>query len=1007
MRKYQVIPALAVALGFALLFQNCSKVGFNYDYNTAYSQSGVGMVVNNGNPYTNQRVIGVQFTGQTQIFTQMRFSTNQDMDTNPVPWQTFAASTAFDLGSSWAPDGSKDGPVTIYAQIRKDDQSPTLPLAGSLGLDTTPPTVAGLNILVNGIQGQDYVGQTVPLNFTASDKPAPTGYESGLAPAGFRVGWTYNADCGNGVTWLGAWGPVQGTVPLTWPVQSTLDTFYVCAETEDNAGNISTFLSQPLTSVWRVFAGDNNPGDGETYNGPNVRFKLPQYLAMDSKGNLYNSDAQFNVIREINRQTGIITTIAGNGQITPPQDGPALESGLSGNVNALAIDSQDNFYFSSAGSVYQLAPDDNGVMQISTLATLCSSGGTPAIVSHFHGSKEYLLIASSCGYTPDSPSQTMAYIYDVPTSVLLNATSPLQQSDLAKYIFAGNGSVPPAPPTFNVPVSQVLTVNGSGDQNSIGAPSSIGIGAQGEIYLATRQDPNGEAYGNYTTRRLTVQKDGTIQQDLLATNAGGASQIAYAPSEGGNPPFLLLSTLGGLKQLSLSPPPEGQLYPITNPTYISTQQSVDGVLIAPPQGVGDLPEFYISVSTLSQIYHVQFDVATVIEIIGRNIYNPSEPVATQAIIGQPEGMVQDSVNGDTYFFDSMNDVVRKISSVGTNPITLISGTPGFTQSQDNSGHPLLPQPGASPQTGSIYNGLSAFTANGSFPMAGIFSGSTKMLYLSEGRVGQIHQLDITNNVVQTIAGVYTNKQSKLTVDSWDGQALAIAKTSTGQSLLDLRFCPYADCSSPAGTSYYFTGFLSEMNLPSPVQDSEVQVGGLLNTVNTPNVGTSKSGTAASQIKFQNGTTMRVDSLNNLYLAAGAFYMFPVSSSGSLSPVINISVDGGNFSPGYFEMFPDNNGKDRVLIYLSGPNLCTVRIPNVAQITPTNVPTGIVSQQLLLPGTFLKKVKSMTPTNDGNLLISDASNGRILEYFIHNSQGQLDLQTVCSENNTQSCPCSNQ
>jgi sugar lactone lactonase YvrE len=1008
-RKFNVPAAIFATLaGITLLFQNCGKVGFNYDYGNAYTQSGAGMIVNNGNPYTSQRIVAVQFTGQTQIFTQMRLSTNQDMDTVPVPWQSFSASTAFDLSTSWAPDGTKDGPLTIYAQIRKDDQSPNLPLAGSLALDTTPPSVAGLGILVNGIQGQDYTGQNVLLNFNASDVPAPSGYESGLSANGFRVGWTLTADCGDGVNWLGSAGPVRSQVPLQWPVPSTLDTFYVCAIVQDNAGNTSTFLSQPLTSVWRVFAGDNNPGDGETYNGPNVRFKLPGVMALDNEGNIYSADNQFFVIRQINKQNQIITTIAGNGRPAPPVNGPALQAAI-GLVRSMNFDSQDNFYISSNSGVYLLAPDDSGVLQLSNLAMTCPSpSGVAVVASHFNGNKEYLLIASACNYNIDSPS-TFAYIYDVPTSVLLEADAPLQQTDLVKYILAGNGSIPAAPPAFNIPLSQSMVVNGTGDQYSTGYPSAITVGPQGEFYVSTQGEPNGEPNGNYSVRRYTFQKNAPVLQELLSTNGGGSSQMAYGPAENGGSPFLLLALLGGLKELSLAPPAEGQLYTLTVPAYINTQQDVRGVLTVPGGGLGDLPEFYIAVSTLGQIYHLKNDVQTLIEIIGRGIYNMNEPVATQAQIGQPEGIVQDTTNGDTYFFDSQNDVVRRISSAGTNPINLVSGTPGYTASQDNSGLPLVPAPGASPNTGAIYNGLSAFTANGSYPLAGTFSASSRLLYLSEGRVGEVHQLDLTNNVVHTIAGMYTGK-ARQTVDVWDGQALALANINSGLALLDMRFCPYdtSKCASPPGTSYYYTGFISELNLPTPKQDSEVAVGGLLNTANQPNVPISKSGTAASQVLFQNATAMQVDSLNNLFVAGGAFYMFPISQSGSLGPVVNIPVDGSSrLSPANFEMYPDNNGQDRVVIYQSGPNLCTFRIPNIASVTPTNVPTGIVSQQLLLPGTFLKTVKAMAPTNDGNLLISDASNGRILEYFIHNESGQLVLQTVCSLNGTQSCPCSNQ
>jgi hypothetical protein len=138
----------------------------------------------------------------------------------------------------------------------------------------------------------------------------------------------------------------------------------------------------------------------------------------------------------------------------------------------------------------------------------------------------------------------------------------------------------------------------------------------------------------------------------------------------------------------------------------------------------------------------------------------------------------------------------------------------------------------------------------------------------------------------------------------------------------------------------------------------------------------------------------VDSKNNLFVSAGGFYMIPVSSSTSaLQNVININVDGSaNFSPNVFEVF--ENGDDRILVYVNNGGLRTFTVPNVSQITPTNPPKGISSQALCLPGTFFKIVTSMAVTSDQNLLIADASNGRILEYYLRNNSGDLNLQ-ICN------------
>jgi hypothetical protein len=963
-------------------FENCSRVGFNYDYSQAYSSSGAGMTVNNGSPYTNQRIVSIQFTGDTTIFTQMRLSSSEDMDTNPIPWVTFAANTTFDLGAQWASDHTQDGPKTIYAQIRKDDQSPTLALNGAVGLDTVPPNVSGLGILANGLAGQSYsLGQNVPLSFTANDVPAPDGYSSGLASAGMQVGYTQNPDCGSGVTWLSGWAAVQTSVNLPWPISSALSSFYVCALVKDNAGNISSYLSQPLTVIWKVYAGDNNSGDGETYNGPNVRFKLPALLAVDTNGNLFNIDNQFTTIREINSATSVISTIAGNGQVTTPSDGAATNTGLfaTDGGRGLAVDLNNNIYFSSSGGVYQLVNNGSGAWTTTNIiANLCSH--SPALAFYNPNNVPSLLVSSGCGFT-DSSSDN-AYLYSIPLSILSTASLPLNQAALSTYVIAGNGKVPSS--SYKVPMQKTLTINSSDDADSVGFISAIGVDPQQNIYIATISDPTGAALGNQTVRMLSYQSDGSLLQTYLA-NVNWINEIAYAPPALGNKnAFLVTSTQNGVRIVSLAKPAQGSFYAVTTPTFIPDGQQIRGVLTIPPQAVGAAPEFYVAVTSGSRIYHLQYDMNTIIEILGRPIYNQTEPIATSAIIGQPEGMAQDPLTGNTYFFDSGNDVVREVVNSGTNPIMLVSGVPGNSVSQDNTGLPL---------SKALYSGISAFNGGGAYPLTGQFTatGKTKKLFLGEGTTGKVHELDLINNVVDSIAGIYsTYKASAASIFSFRPQSLALASVSSGVELLAFRACPLAACGT---TSYQYASFISQIPLPEASQDTESVVAGDLQNYTQDN-GSSPSNTSPIDVTFRDTLTMRVDSKNNLFVSAGGFYMIPVSSSTSaLQNVININVDGSaNFSPNVFEVF--ENGDDRILVYVNNGGLRTFTVPNVSQITPTNPPKGISSQALCLPGTFFKIVTSMAVTSDQNLLIADASNGRILEYYLRNNSGDLNLQ-ICN------------
>jgi sugar lactone lactonase YvrE len=93
----------------------------------------------------------------------------------------------------------------------------------------------------------------------------------------------------------------------------------------------------------RGYSGDGGPATGAELN-------FPAGLAVDLRGNLYISDTGNFRVRRVSRGTGIITTVAGNGMLgdrfrRPAGDGgPATEAPLIG-PQALALDSEGNLYF--------------------------------------------------------------------------------------------------------------------------------------------------------------------------------------------------------------------------------------------------------------------------------------------------------------------------------------------------------------------------------------------------------------------------------------------------------------------------------------------------------------------------------------------------------------------------------------------------------------------------------------------------------------------------------------
>jgi uncharacterized protein (TIGR03437 family) len=98
------------------------------------------------------------------------------------------------------------------------------------------------------------------------------------------------------------------------------------------------------------FDGDGGPADSAQLNAPGD-------VEEDVYGNLYLADTGNRRVRKVNASTGVITTIAGNGESGPSADGVPATSVPIEPPGALALDGAGNLYFSSGHSIRKLALD--------------------------------------------------------------------------------------------------------------------------------------------------------------------------------------------------------------------------------------------------------------------------------------------------------------------------------------------------------------------------------------------------------------------------------------------------------------------------------------------------------------------------------------------------------------------------------------------------------------------------------------------------------------------------
>ncbi len=154
----------------------------------------------------------------------------------------------------------------------------------------------------------------------------------------------------------------------------------------DRAGNIYILQRGRIRKVTpdgiiNTVVGDGERGyrgDGDL--GTRARFGEGYQIALDASGNLYYADTNNQRIRKLDAQTGIITTIVGTGRAGFSGDGGVATQAEIRFPNAVAFDRAGNLYFTDSGnSRVRKVQRDSGI--ISTIAGNGESGPceTPTI----------------------------------------------------------------------------------------------------------------------------------------------------------------------------------------------------------------------------------------------------------------------------------------------------------------------------------------------------------------------------------------------------------------------------------------------------------------------------------------------------------------------------------------------------------------------------------------------------------------------------------------------------
>jgi sugar lactone lactonase YvrE len=158
---------------------------------------------------------------------------------------------------------------------------------------------------------------------------------AGIGPMANSLGVIVGSYSGDG-------GPATGAA-LNYPQAVVVDAsgnLYIGDSFNDRIRMVSA-----ATGVITTVAGNGNRGyGGDGSAATSAELNIPAGLAVDPAGNLYIADSSNNRIRMVSAATGVITTVAGNGNRGYSGDGSAATSAELAAPYGIALDAAGNLY---------------------------------------------------------------------------------------------------------------------------------------------------------------------------------------------------------------------------------------------------------------------------------------------------------------------------------------------------------------------------------------------------------------------------------------------------------------------------------------------------------------------------------------------------------------------------------------------------------------------------------------------------------------------------------------
>jgi uncharacterized protein (TIGR03437 family) len=453
-----------------------------------------------------------------------------------------------------------------------------------------------------------------------------------------------------------------------------------------------------------------------------------QGIAADSAGNVYFADACPGRIRKVSN--GTITTVAGNGPLSPlvcavPVSGPATGQATSvplDSPNAVAVDAAENVYFTegragpfrvrkvSNGNISTVAGGNTGLPGPPVVAD--NIPATSATLELFHYNTIALDVVGNL-YIPDE------YWVVVPPGGYYSGDIEATQS-FGRLRKVSNGVI--------TTVAGSSSDGGSAATAQLNLPAGVAVDSSGTLFIAD---------GNGLIRDVSNGEINTIAGTRVAggceCDSGVPSGVSLSPAgiAVDSNDNVFIANGAGL-ELSLA----GRTSPTVNP--VATPSPPAGFIGVALDNSGNS---YFANFAGNQIQELSNGVLTTIAGNGTQGYSGDNGPATSAQLSNPSGIAVDGA-GNVYFADVGNQRVRKISN-GVITTVAGNGTAGF--SGDNG-------PATSAQLNLQSGGVNCCLPVNPSPRlpGGLAVDAAGNLFIADSGNQRVRQ--VSNGVITTIAG---------------------------------------------------------------------------------------------------------------------------------------------------------------------------------------------------------------------------------------------------------------